>query len=141
MTDTAHPPLHRAKSAAQRVIDDTIMDIDETATQPPDWAEWRRLFAERVTLAVIKAVREPSPEVLIAGINTTDNGDGRLHGRKWRAMVDALLVEEDDGREASSRVSDREEERSPEGEAPALSNNVSRGQNDEAQSPPKGTDT
>ena len=51
-----------------------------------------------VTLAAIEArgfafvPREPTARMVIAGANERDNGDGELHARKWRAMLDAFSL-------------------------------------------------
>lgn len=44
-----------------------------------------------VVRAVLTAIREPSIEVVMAGANEVENGDGELHRRKWQAMIDAII--------------------------------------------------
>ena len=48
--------------------------------------EWRE-----AARAAIEAMMEPTFEIIQAGMNTKDNGDGQLHRRKWRAMIQAAL--------------------------------------------------
>lgn len=48
----------------------------------------------RIAAAAIKAMREPSFPMIQAMFNTTDDGSGQLHERKWKAAIDAALVGE-----------------------------------------------
>lgn len=53
--------------------------------------EWVNLIPE--ARAAIEAMMEPTFEIIQAGMNTKDNGDGQLHRRKWRAMIQAALAD------------------------------------------------
>lgn len=47
----------------------------------------------RTVRAVLESVRDPTARMVVAGGLEVENGDGELHARKWRAMIDAALAE------------------------------------------------
>ena len=78
---------------AKAIAEDRGYEWDDRSRIERDWKEWWREAAR----AAIEAMMEPTFEILRAGMNTTDNGDGQLHRRKWQAMLQAALQGDQEG--------------------------------------------